>query len=49
MGIHFTSGMVICIMRQKHLYTNTKYCLIKIEQYLLCADQKKQTISFQIA
>ena len=48
MVIHFAVGMVICIMSQKPLYMNTRYCLIKIKPYLLRTDQKKKTISFQI-
>ena len=49
MVIHFAIGMVICIMTQKHLYMNNKFCLIKIKLHLLRTDQKIQTISFQIA
>ena len=48
MVIHFSGGMVICIMSQKALYMNNKCYLIKIKLHLLRTGQKKKTISFQI-
>ena len=38
MVIHFAVGMVICIMSQKPLYMNTRYCLIKITRSKLDFD-----------
>ena len=48
MVIHFAIGMVSCIMSQKSLYMNAKFCLIKIKLHLLRTDLKKKTISFQM-
>ena len=48
MVIHFSGGMVTCIMSQKPLYMNAKFYLIKIKLHLLRTDQKKKTISFRI-
>ena len=48
MVIHFSGGMVICIMSQKALYMNNKCYLIKIKLHLLRTDQKIQTIAFQM-
>ena len=42
MVIHFAIGMVSCIMSQKPLYMNAKFCLIKIKLHLLRTDLKKK-------
>lgn len=48
MVIHFAIGMETCIMSQKPLCMNNKFCLIKIKLHLLRTDQKILIISFQI-
>ena len=42
MVILFSGGMVTCIMSQKPLYMNAKFCLIKIKPHLLRTDLKNK-------